>query len=747
MYRFDHGSKRLLVFNLRLLQDAPDLAVSECILSPASLVDFDVNHVLCNETGSMVALVGAHGCCVVNLSRRLRSEFNKRPRTVVECKVCPFFFFVFLLLWLADDRRKVSALGHIFFGTHPEVRIVKGRWHPASLSHLALLCSDNVVRLYNVLARDLEDPEQLLRVSLESLRVVSFDFGASLDWTHFTVFYLLSDGNVYAQCPVIPMGCPVPEELLTTLELRQKQEIERLDAKLARLNGLKASGMDVARRIRRTVKRAAGSAKALKWIELVRAGKVGQLMAQSDLPVLQGPLTVSLAAEADAVPEDERVCDLLVAATQFPVLVTVFESGLVELRLQLCSLFPAWPYKSSGLIASGVSASRSEVLVLFDRFDVAPSVLRGCGTLDAALHPSVYADPLHENVWYVRHAGGIECIALPSLDSVLSELAATIAASQNSQTPASSQPMLPRAEVASLLLRDTLSVGNRMLGMCVVASAAGEYFLAYECEAAEGSVLRCLDLLGASGGPETSVPEGAPPAAARKLVLDDDNEELKPPTNHTVAAWMIELRELDKRRPKAVPHVETLSSGRLTRLEQLQEATQLAEAYKRHAAHLAEGNAILKAASDDMNARKAEISKLTQLAQTKLRALTQRGEHLDRIFGAVKSNNANLKDRLTEISSLLTSLQPTLTDAERAYFALLKSKESELTVMEKSVDGLNKFVESHPAIFKPLTESQTIDPDVLDEKRLLVLQENLDKQNETIAKLVVSVRDLQSKVL
>ena len=221
---------------------------------------------------------------------------------------------------------------------------------------------------------------------------------------------------------------------------------------------------------------------------------------------------------------------------------------------------------------------------------------------------------------------------------------------------------------------------------------------------------------------------------------------LKRGTSILAAAAIVITGSLSGLAPASMAHANPVKVSRQVGVP-LQEATQLAEAYKRHAAHLAEGNAILKAASDDMNARKAEISKLTQLAQTKLRALTQRGEHLDRIFGAVKSNNANLKDRLTEISSLLTSLQPTLTDAERAYFALLKSKESELTVMEKSVDGLNKFVESHPAIFKPLTESQTIDPDVLDEKRLLVLQENLDKQNETIAKLVVSVRDLQSKVL
>ena len=319
MYRFDHGSKRLLVFNLRLVDDSPDLAVTECVLSPASLLDFDVSHVSVNEIGSLVALHGPHGCCVVALSRRVRSEFNLRSGTVVQIKIV--------------------ALGHLFFGTHPEVRIIKARWHPASLVHLALLCSDNVVRLFNTTLRDTEDPEQLLRVSIEGLKVVSFDFGSSLDWTHFTVFYLLSDGSIYAQCPVVPFGCPIPEELLSTLELRQQQEIARLDSKLARLNTLKSSGLDVARRIRRTVKRAAGSARALKWIELVRAGK---LMAQSDLPVLQGPLTVASLSDSDVLPEDERVCDLLVAGTAFPVVVTLFESGLVELRLQLCSVLPCW---------------------------------------------------------------------------------------------------------------------------------------------------------------------------------------------------------------------------------------------------------------------------------------------------------------------------------------------------------------------------------------------------------------------
>lgn len=306
----------------------------------------------------------------------------------------------------------------------------------------------------------------------------------------------------------------------------------------------------------------------------------------------------------EALPPSERVCDLLVAGTTFPVLITAFESGLLELRLQVCSVFPAWPHKSPTVFSASSSASktnRAEVLVLFDRLDVAPSILRGCGKLDGVLHPSLYPDPLHLNVWYVRHSGGVECVALPSLDAFASQLLAAL-----DETAATPQPApLPRAEVAPLLQRDALSVGSRLLGMCVIALAAGAYFLAYECEEANGSQLRCLDLLGAPSSVETAA------ASSDVFAAKEDEEKSLSvaalPSLHAAAAWVAELKQLDLRRPKAIPRVETLASGRLTRLQQMQEATQLADAYKRHAAYIAEGNAILKAAAEDIAARKAEV--------------------------------------------------------------------------------------------------------------------------------------------
>jgi hypothetical protein len=494
---------------------------------------------------------------------------------------------------------------------------------------------------------------------------------------------------------------------------------------------LQASGADVTKRIRRTVKRAAASAKALKWIEMVRVGKVSLL---SELPVLQGPLTVPLGS--DALPAEERVCDMLVAQSQFPIVVTLFESGLIELRLQLCSVFPAWASQGSlhSSSSGGTMVARSEVLMLFDRLDVAPSILQGCGSLTSSLSPSLYRDPLHHaNVFYVLHAGGMELLALPDLEVVLAELSKAVAGSS------SRQPVFPRAELVPLLQRDMLSPNSRLLGMCVVATAAGEYFLAYECEAPGASVLSCLDLLGASG-------EQAP--VAESVIVAQKSEEAPAPVPlHSVAAWVLELRELDKRRPKAIAHFETLSSGRLTRLQQLELATRLADSYKKHAAHVAEGTAILNAASEDMRKRQTEVSKLIQMADAKLGSLAQRAEGLEKFFAVVRKNDTNLKARMTELSGLLTSLRPTLSDEERAYFALLRSKETEIAGLQTNIEGLEKFVDSHPAIFKTPDQAEMIDADLLDDKRMMVLQDNLDGQNEAIAQLVTTVRDLQTKLL
>ncbi len=680
-------------------------ALQECVLKPEALLDFAVEYVVPNEIGSHVALVGAHGCCVVSLSCRVRADLNKQANAVVTCKVV--------------------ALGHLFLGTHPEVSIVKARWHPASLSHLGLLGSDGALRLYNVLSADVEDPEQLLRVTVESLRVLSFDFGSSLDWTHFTVFYALSDGNIYAQCPVVPFGCRIPEELISALESRQKTEIERLDGKLVKLQK-NAALPDQQKRLRRTVKRAAAAGRALKWAGSLRLAKTSQVTSVGDVPLLQGPLTVAL-SDADVLPEDERVCDMVVTGSLFPVIVTAFESGLIEMRLQLSSVLPVWPEKGA---ASGAASGRLEALVLFDRLDVAPCVIKGVGSATLPKEhplPLLHSDPLHANVWYLSHAGGVECLALPDLDDRLAQLAAAV------KSGAVAGTSLPRAEIASLLQRDLCSPGTRLRSLAVVATASGEYFMAYDCEGAAS--LSSVDLLG-------SVAPVAAATASRDLTAPspvlDQSEMLRE------GAWVRELRELDKRRPKQIPHVETLSSGRLTRLEQMSSATELADLYKRHAAFLTEGTAILNAGSDDIVARKDAVNKLARRAQEKLASFTARTDQLSSYVETVKRNERNLRERVAILSGVLTDLQPNLSDAERAYFAMLKTKEKELASMDSNVDGLQKFLDTHPAIFEK-KESRVVDADLLDEQRMLVMQENLDRQNETIAQLVATVRALQNK--
>jgi hypothetical protein len=670
------------------------------VLGPDVLLDFAVQYVLPNEIGSLVALVGERGCCIVKLPRRVRAEMNKRPNAVVHAKV--------------------TAPGHLFFGTHADVNVIKARWHPASLNHLALLCSDNALRLYNAYAADAEDPEQLLRVAVESLSVLSFDFGCSLDWTHFTVFYALSDGNIYAQCPVLPQGCPIPEELIAALEARQKGEVERLDAKLAKLQKAPAQP-DQQKRIRRAVKRAAAAARALKWAESLRGGKQ---MALNELPLVQGPLTVPL-AEVDELPVEERVCDLAVAGTLFPVLVSAFESGLVEMRLQLSSVLPAWPEK--GVAAGG---ARLEALVLFDRLDVAPSVIKGMGGAELPKEhplPLLHSDPLHANLWYLSHAGGIDCLALTDLDSVLRGLEASV----KSGTGKGAAPSLPRADTACLLQRDMCSAGMRMRSLAVVATAGGEYFLAYDCE--DAASMSSIDLLGSVSANATT---------SHVLALEGESQAEE--ALHREAAWVGELRELDKRRPKAIPHVESISAGKLTRLQQISMATQLAEQYKRHAAHLAEGVSVLNAAGDDVAAREEEVKRTTRLALERLGLFAKRAEGFDAYLERVKRNDKNLRERVAVLSGVLTDLQPTLSDAERAYFGLLKSKEGELTSMEANIDGLHRFVDTHPAIFER-KESLVADAELLDDQRLMILQENLEQQNEAIAKLVATVKQLQHK--
>lgn len=675
-------------------------------VKPSQAIDFDVLHVVPNETGSLVALVGLNRCVVLNISKSVRAGLLSKQSA------------------LSPSCRAI-VLGDRFFSINPTLEIVKARWHPASLRHLALLCSDNTLRLFNTLSGDTEDPEQAFRVVLDQFKVLSFDFGSSMEWSHFTVFYALSDGNLYAQCPVVPLGCPIPDALIESLLTRQAKEIERLEARLARYQQQDQQG-DLQKRIRKTIRLIAQAARGLKWAEQLRAG--GLKSVPTDRPILQGPLSVSVSDDGeDDMPADERVCDIRVLPTAFPVIFSVYESGLLELRLQVSSVSPAWARKSSATVR------KFDALVLFDRLDVAPSIVEGCGSTllekDAPL-PTFYMDSVQNNFCYISHAGGVECVAIPDLNASFRQLRAIMEREDDDV-----DLVLPRAEIGPLLRKNLQD--NRLIGLFIVATVSGDYFLCYDVEGSDA--LGVVDLFGkvqSTGVAETRTEDG--------VTVNEPSV-----VHEKEAVWVGELRDWAQRPPKMIPRVENLSSGKMTRMQQLTSFIQLTDLYKRHAASLAEGHAILQAGAEDLAARKRAVTEVMDSVGKRLHVVSSKAASVDARVDVVRTNENNLRERVNLLAGLLLSLQPHLTDAERAHHALLRTKEKEITQLEATVDGLQKYVDSHESqLFrrKPrraLAEEE--DVSVADERRMALVEETLKDQSARIERLVGLLKDMQIK--
>eukprot|EP00803_Ostreobium_quekettii_P001899 evm.model.scf_1661.5 EVM.evm.TU.scf_1661.5 scf_1661:28814-31236(+) len=92
--------------------------------------------------------------------------------------------------------------------------VVQASWFPRSDEHLAVLTRDGRFLVFD--AADPSEPEQAFRLSTgprrgwglvgEARRAVAFAFAPRRLWGSFAVFFLMSDGEVFLLCPVVPIG-------------------------------------------------------------------------------------------------------------------------------------------------------------------------------------------------------------------------------------------------------------------------------------------------------------------------------------------------------------------------------------------------------------------------------------------------------------------------------------------------------------------------------------------------------------
>ncbi|XP_037495845.1 nuclear pore complex protein NUP88 [Jatropha curcas] len=193
LYYWDSNKRCLHRISVRLGEPEPTsvlAATPSKVLQADVRIDFVVNKISINGDGSALLLAGSDGLCVMYLYGR-----NSTKNNTIVC-------------------RTVSIGSQIYFNENNVIRTLQVSWHPYSNTHLGVLSSDSVFRLFD-LSLDLLQPEQeyyLQPVEPGSSRnaaaicPVDFSFGGDHMWDRFSVFVLFSDGSTYILCPIVPFG-------------------------------------------------------------------------------------------------------------------------------------------------------------------------------------------------------------------------------------------------------------------------------------------------------------------------------------------------------------------------------------------------------------------------------------------------------------------------------------------------------------------------------------------------------------
>ncbi|XP_076949517.1 nuclear pore complex protein NUP88-like [Bidens hawaiensis] len=390
------------------------------VLRPDVELNFTVDRITINRHGSALLLEGSNGLCVMYLYGRSSSKDS--------AVIC----------------RTISVGSDLYLNTNNAIRTLKVSWHPYSDTHLGILSSDSVFRLYD-LSSAFEQPEQeyyLQPVSrgrsrnASSICPVDFYFGGDHLWDRFSVFVLFSDGAVYILCPVVPFGSVYKWE--SVLEIYS-------DAQTFGLN----SGSSIA---------SSNATLAISWLESTfpelakPAAEGGNQPALKSHPYalfdasvsLQGPLhKVYHGNEEDTefkVTECEgrAVSFLYKAVSKDSILVTVWSGGQLQIDALADEVQPVWMVGNHPRIsvdfqnrivgfAMICEAQSNELSVMsFEQSSYkniwlghSPPLLK-LATIDLALPGktetgstiSLFIDPLIPERIYCVHDGGVDSIVL-----------------------------------------------------------------------------------------------------------------------------------------------------------------------------------------------------------------------------------------------------------------------------------------------------------------------------------------------
>ncbi|GMH30560.1 hypothetical protein Nepgr_032403 [Nepenthes gracilis] len=420
LYFWDSGNQCLHRFSIRFGESSEPSVIAASpskVLRADKELKFVVNKISINRRGSAIVLAGPNDLCVMYLSRHTSAKDNS-----IICRTVPVGLNIYL----------------------NAIRIVQVTWHPYGDTHVGVLSSDSVLRIFD-LSSVFGQPEQEYYLEVmepgrsrkaSSLCPVDFSFGRDHLWDKFSVFILFSDGSVYVLCPVAPFGSVYMWE--SVMEMYSD----------AQAFGVKSTNTMAVR----------NSKLAISWLEdtfpeLNRQGiQVGSLSVVEARPfalidvslLLQGPLCKVWHQREEDLGVNGPECEGCAVSLLYnsigkdSILVTAWSGGQLQIDALADEIQPLW-YSGSpprlcvdahnrilcfAMICESFSGHLPVIrldqpLDNIDWFGHPPPLLRLAivdldfpknATSDSPV--SVYVDPLIPNRIYSLHNGGVDSIVL-----------------------------------------------------------------------------------------------------------------------------------------------------------------------------------------------------------------------------------------------------------------------------------------------------------------------------------------------
>ncbi|XP_042490538.1 nuclear pore complex protein NUP88 [Macadamia integrifolia] len=675
LYLWDSNKCYLHRFSIRLGDPEPTSVVaasSSKVLQPDIQVDFVVNNISINRNGSAMLLEGSNGLCVMYLYGRTSTKDN----TII----C----------------RTVKLGSGIYFDSNSSVRTLQVLWHPYTDTHLGILSSDSVFRLFD-LSSNLEQPEQEYYLqpvepgrcyNTGSICPVGFSFGGEHLWDRFSVFVLFADGSVYILCPVVPFGSVYRWESI--VEIYND----------AQTFGLKSSNS----------RAVSNSSIAIAWLEAtfpelthqdLEGGTISALKAhpyaQFDVSLsLQGPLRKLCHggeeddSEGQGANCEGRAVDFLYnSVSKDSILVTAWSSGQLQIDALADEIHPAWNVGSRPRFCVDSRDHICGLAMICDSNPDEPSVVKLDQPLDDTLwlgHPppllrlavvdlalpkigdydnllKMFIDPLIPERIYCVHRGGVDSIVLHFLPFT-------------SQTSGKDETM--RAPSVQPILGTCRGVSSSppLCGLVALADSVGYSWIlgvtfSQECILVE---MKSWDVLlphhidvGKKPGSSEELPEIDPPDIISKELLSGPKVDIIPqvsPNLRLMASDSIEGRS-------------TLNQYfKLFNENYVEYAHKVFFELKHHATQL-------KKIIDDQHVRVTEAKKKLLKVEEKQPSLEDRLNHAIQV-------HEHLEERLQGLRDLPGVRKKPLSRAERQFKSELdRFAGLELDALHSSIEALN----------------------------------------------------------